>query len=231
MVTGVDGYLSYSEACTQQKVQAHATLMRSFYIAYPLAKRTDAPLHTSLRVPVLPNRVLPISWNEGEKKSDVGNVHHLQQYLDYLVSGRRLKDGTEDMQIGTIVAVQPHHKRGIPWFGKVMKILEKEQQIQLVWFERKNNSCYYYRNELEMTSMDAIICNEVEFEPCFENEGLLWRLLTPIQFIKAMNSDTIPTLSSPLSKSAPVKKWKSMDVTALVFGNEEEFKQFLTVYK
>jgi hypothetical protein len=61
-----------------------------------------------------------------------------------------------------------------------------------MWFYRKDSvasSKYYFLDDkLDNISMDSVICNGVEFEPLFKDR-LLWRLLTPILFIKALNSN------------------------------------------
>jgi hypothetical protein len=47
------------------------------------------------------------------------------------------------MQVGTIVAVQPDHKNGIPWFGKVTTI--KNEHVEVIWLHKsKSNSKYFY---------------------------------------------------------------------------------------
>jgi hypothetical protein len=86
------------------------------------------------------------------------------------------------MQVGTIVAVQPDCKNGIPWFRKVTTI--KNKHVEVIWLHKsKSNSKYFYLSKTtDKISKETIICHGIDFEPCFE-DGLLWHLLTPLPFI------------------------------------------------
>jgi hypothetical protein len=70
----------------------------------------------------------------------------------------------------------------------------------------------------------------VKFESIY-GEQLSWKLLTPVPFIQAMNQETIPEMAAPLTNITVELKKKGVDITRLVFENDEEFLQFLYVNK
>jgi hypothetical protein len=76
------------------------------------------------------------------------------------------------MQVGTIVAVQPDHKNGIPWFGKVTTI--KNEHVEVIWLHKsKSNSKYFYlRKTTDKIAKKTIICHGIDFEPCFKDDLL-----------------------------------------------------------
>jgi hypothetical protein len=64
--------------------------------------------------------------------------------LAYLKSGATLHDGTDGMQVGTVVAVAFYKKNiKIPWFEKVINI--DTDYVNVIWLHRcKNTTKYYY---------------------------------------------------------------------------------------
>jgi hypothetical protein len=138
------------------------------------------------------------------------------------------------MQVGTIVAVQPDRRNGIPWFGKVTA--SKNEHVEVIWLHKlKSNSKYFYLSKTTDTiSKETIICHGIDFEPCFK-DGLLWRLLTPLSFIQALNpkDDTtpIPTILSPLTHVTSTPNKISFDITQLAFPDKEAFEMYINNYK
>jgi hypothetical protein len=68
----------------------------------------------------------------------------------------------------------------------------------------------------------------------YGNQQLLWKLLTPIPFIQALNSDPskMPTLAALFTTQKPrPKSKKNIDLTSLVFNLANEFVNFLYVYE
>jgi hypothetical protein len=135
------------------------------------------------------------------------------------------------LQVNTMVAAQPDRKNGLPWFGKVIRLIGTEE-VEILWLHKSSNmSKYYYLDDVTSTvHREAIICNGVEFEPVF-GDRLLWKLLTPLSFIQALNQDDPPNLAPPLATTTFVQKVRSFDITTLVFNDKEEFKDFLYAYK
>jgi hypothetical protein len=81
---------------------------------------------------------------------------------------------------------------------------------------------------------ESIICNGVEFKSVYGNKQLLWKLLTPVPFIQALNSDLskMPTLAALFTSQKPKpKSKKNIDLISLVFNSADEFVNFLYVYK
>jgi hypothetical protein len=63
---------------------------------------------------------------------------HIQDYLAYLKSGATLHDGTDSMQVGTVVAVASYKKN-----AKVTNI--DTDYVDVIWLHRcKNTTKYYY---------------------------------------------------------------------------------------
>jgi hypothetical protein len=229
--------------------KAHQTQLKSFYSTYPLTARPQdmhcvEHQHLTIKNNIIPTSYINIDNNNNNSSSSSSssssnsssnnnnnnnnnNYNHLQQYLAYLSSGARLNDGTINMQVDTIVAAQPGRKNAIPWFGKVIQLIGSEE-VKVMWLHRKENTAkyYYMDDEINTIHIEAIICNEVEIEPVF-GDRLLWKLLTPLPFIQALNQDNPPILAPPLAAMKFMRKVRSFDITNMVFNDVEEFKDFL----
>jgi hypothetical protein len=119
--------------------------------------------------------------------------------LDNIISGTCLKDSIQDITVHSIVAVQPQQVNGLLWFGKIICFVESDH-LELLWLHKSTNiSKFFYLNDTpDIVYLESIICNGVEFEPVYRNQQLLWKLLTPIPFIQALNSNSskMPTLAA-----------------------------------
>jgi hypothetical protein len=163
--------------------------------------------------------------------ADIGS--HLQDYLAYLKSGATLHDGTDYIQIGTVVAVASYKKNAkVPWFGKVINI--DKDHVDVIWLHRcKNTTKYYYTDSsLNRIHIDTIICNGVEFAPKF-GDKLVWKLFTPLPFLYALHeSPEQISINKPLS-SSPFSQPKERichDISSLTFANKQEFEDFVSMY-
>jgi hypothetical protein len=92
--------------------------------------------------------------------------------------------------------------------------------VELLWLYKSTNisKFFYLNNTSDIVHLESIICNGVEFELMYGNQQLLWKLLTLIPFIQALNSDLSKmfTLAAPFTtqKSKPKSK-KNIDLTSL----------------
>jgi hypothetical protein len=108
--------------------------------------------------------------------------------------------------------------------------------VELLWLHKSTNiTKFFYLNDTpDIVHTESIICNGVEFEPVYSNKQLLWKLLTPVPFIQALNSDPskMPTLAAPFTSQKPKpKSKKNVDLTSLVFNLTDEFVNFLYAYE
>lgn len=96
----------------------------------------------------------------------------------------------------------------------------------------QSKNCYQFLFSKDYVSMNAIICNDVDFKPMF-HERVIWKLITPLPFIQALNNENIPlpALLPPISNLTTIFKKPSIDITALAFNNKEEFEAFLYEYQ
>jgi hypothetical protein len=80
--------------------------------------------------------------DEIDDKAEIGT--HIQDYLAYLKSRATLHDGTDGMQVETVVAVASYKKNAkVSWFGKVTNI--ETDYVDMIWLHRcKNTTKYYY---------------------------------------------------------------------------------------
>ena len=204
--------------------QAHVLLTKSFYKAYPLAVRTQ-PLSSDISpYSTITSRILATTYtvndsnNNNNKMQDNNNNtnntpqshNHLQEYLNNVKSGISLKDGTIDLELTTIVAVQPDRANGLPWFGKVICFIGTSK-LELLWLHKtttNNTKFYYLDSSTDIIHKDSVICNRVEFEPVYGYDQLLWKLLTPLSFIQALNTnvDDMPVIAAPFAKLQVTKK-------------------------
>ena len=106
------------------------------------------------------------------------------------------------------------------------------EDVEVIWLHRLQNlsKFYYVGSVLDHVPNDAIICNGVEFVPKF-GDKLLWKLVTPLIFLRTLNSDNIPTIQGALSEVEPAQqKKKGLDITGLVFHSPEDFRNFFSSY-
>jgi hypothetical protein len=209
--------------------KALAANMESFYSTYPLVKREGEQVITQEgKIATVTSNIISTKSVEITKPTST-NHKHLESYLAYLRSGARLYDGVENISINCIVAIQPDRKNGIPWFGKVMKILE--EKVQILWLHKDTNTRYFYLDDkLEMVHKETIICNGVALEPIY-GQTLLWKLLTPLSFIKEMAKSDKISLERPFATSMVEPKQKKIDFTSLVFADRDDFIHFVYNYE
>lgn len=161
-----------------------------------------------------------------EHTTQESSYGHLHDYLAYLQQGPLIKDGTDGIEVGGIVAVQPSNVRAIPWFGKVVRLLPPS--LEILWLHKAGNSTkyFYLDTRIDTIPLGSVICNGVEFEPTF-GDKLMWKLLTPLPFIKSLNNDTVPPMESPLTTPSTHHSKRSFDISGLVFANKQEFENYL----
>ena len=131
-------------------------------------------------------------------------------------SEAKLYDSVENISINyCIVTIQLDRKNEVFWFAKVMKILE--ENLQILWLHKDINTKYFYLDDkLEMAHKETIICNRVALKPIYE-QTFLWKLLTPLNFIKKIaKSDKINL--KHLFATSIVKLKQKIDFTSLVFA-------------
>lgn len=154
----------------------------------------------------------------------------LAAYLSYIRNGSKLYDGVTNPQVGSIAAVAPRRKNGVPWFGRILSVDHEEQKISLRWLDRvENKTIYFYLSDSEeIVHFETVICTGVDFEPIVGSK-MMWKLVTPLCFIQAMNQDEPPQLiQQNLKVRAPTPRNK-YDLGQLVFANADEFMNFLKV--
>jgi hypothetical protein len=169
--------------------------------------------------------------DEIDDEAEIGT--HIQDYLAYLKSGATLHDGTDGMQVETVMAVASYKKNAkVPWFGKVTNI--DTDYVDVIWLHRcKNTTKYYYTDSsVNQIHSDTIICNGVEFAPKF-GDKLVWKLLNPLLFLYALHqSPKQITINKPISFSPPSQPKERIcrDISSLTFANKQEFEDFVSTY-
>jgi hypothetical protein len=108
--------------------------------------------------------------------------------------------------------------------------------VELLWLHKSTNiTKFFYLNDTpDIVHTESIICNGVEFKPVYGNKQLLWKLLTPVPFIQALNFDPskMPILAAPFTSQKPKpKSKKNVDLISLVFNSADEFVNFLYAYE
>ena len=122
--------------------QAHTTSLESFHITYPLTKRNNIPITSSLPHSIITNSIIATSYFDPKSSS----IHqHLIQHFNYVQSGHHLHDGMENIVVGSIVAVAPSRKNGIPWFGKVLQLLPSS--LEVLWLHKESTTNYFYLDD------------------------------------------------------------------------------------
>jgi hypothetical protein len=212
--------------------------LQSLYKTYPLLKSNT---NNNQQRQLLNNKIISTSYNNDSysdsdnnnntnnhtnKEHNNAKYNHIQDYLNNIKNNTTLRDGVESLEVGKIVAAQSDRANGLPWFGKVQSIVDG-QTVEILWLHKENAKYYYLDDTTSEVHNDAIICNGVEFEPVFKTK-LMWKLITPLSLIQALNSDNLPILSSPLQLTSQItQKPKSIDITSLNFNNKKDFQNFL----
>jgi hypothetical protein len=99
-----------------EKVQAHTASLISFYSIYPTTQRqTILSPNNNYSITILSDTIIATTYNIDNKSSFTTNnnnfnttehiYHHLQNYLNNIISKTHLKDGIEDFKLNSIVAV------------------------------------------------------------------------------------------------------------------------------
>lgn len=226
-----NSYVIGSENLSTKKVmekvaeERHQYLLQSLHLAYPYLKRSLTNKHT-LEPQLLSTNVLPLHSLESTTNQSSKTIHLVQHFAN-LTSRKSLNDGVSNLELGTIVALQPSRSNALPWFAKALSWYNAST-LTVMWMDSVNSthSLYHFMDSEEQVSIDAVICNGVEFEPVF-GDTLLWRILTPISFIQALNSEDMPKLSPALVGKITPTKPTSFDITGMVFADKEQFLKFL----
>ncbi len=155
----------------------------------------------------------------------------LEAYIAYVNSRSVLNDGVDNLKKNVVVAVAPERKNGIPWFGRVLDVDERKQEVRVRWMDRlQSKTIYFYlTNDQATVHYETIICNGVQMEPVLD-EKLMWKLITPLPFIQSMNSDTVPELIQQKGNTiVTYNKRKKFDLSQMIFANSAEFLEFAKV--
>ena len=225
--TSILQHCQYIFPTKQSAIDGHQQFIASLHATYPLTKRVTT-LNNSNNTPQsnLAYKILPTNNDEDVN----GTNQDIQKHLDYMLSENRLCDGIENISINSIIAVAPTRKNGIPWFARVVQILEGGEEFLVKWFDLDpdGSSKYCLLTESEDTvHADAIICNGVEFAPFF-GEKLLWKLLTPLHFIQQLNQDEPAEIVQQRNRVRISPSHPKVNFTSLMFKDAESFKQYLT---
>jgi hypothetical protein len=216
------------------KKDIHNNQLASLHASYPLLKRRQEIRIPSSTVQTISQRIsstIPTENIEATTAKDIcGYNEDLEAYMAYIKSGSKMYDGTENLQIGSVAAVAQARKNGIPWFGRILHVDIEKQSVSLCWLDRlENKTIYFYLlDSIESVHFDTIICSGVDFEPHVGSK-LMWKLVTPLCFIQAMNKDEPPELIQQDVKLREAKKRTKYDLSQLVFANSDEFLNFVKV--
>lgn len=210
--------------------------IRTLHKSYPHTRRNQPTDNLLLSKNKLSATILPTSWAatpdtsaHDEPEEDKHEDHSLVEYRKYIMRGGKLSDGCTDISVGSIVAVMPDRKNAIPWFARVVEILPDEDLLQIIYLHRQaNTNKYYYKDDnVDTVHNDAVICNGVEFEPCFKDTTMVWKLLTPVHFIQALNSNSPPTITYLVDTTKIKPNLPQLDISTLIFASKDEFVQFV----
>ena len=221
---------------------SHTNMLDSgLHITYPLAKRpwnchNISPITTTLCTPGLVQPLyhnidlLPLARKE-DSAEEIRTVINddLQAYLRYMKCGGRLQDQIDGLQKDAIVAVAPDLGEGrLPWFGRVIQIDSVAEEILIRWFHKGvSSNVYMFKEEEEPVwiHFETVICNGVYFEPTGESVGKMWKLITPMQFIREMNVHKFDMIQAD---SCTMKtRIKNVDILGMHFNNSTELESFL----
>ena len=152
--------------------------------------------------------------------------HHFAAYLKSVEQNVHLQDQVEGLQINCIVAVVGEGRGKKPWFGRVLDI-DIEQEFVLVKWLHEHKSKYIYKDDkADWVSNETIICNGVVFAPVFKDDLFLWKLITPMPFIRNMNVQKYDLVRAQ-TKGFINSRIKSIDITGMKFRSAKELEEFV----
>ena len=219
--------------------ETHSIAIASLHTSYPLTKHSTETAggedSWDLTINIVPTSYPTeddINNTDKAEAENNGFNNSLQAHLRFVKRGGKLNDGVIGVQADCVVAIQPERANAQPWFAKVVKVDESNNMLHINYMHRhKNSTMYFYIQEAEDTThYDTIICNRIDFEPVFK-EKLMWKLLTSLPFIQALNSNKPPTMTLYKGKQHIQESQPKYELSNLVFANQEEFKEFVTKLK
>ncbi len=77
-----------------------------------------------------------------------------------------------------------------------------------------------------MQPFDSVICNGISVEPVYNKSKVSWKILTPVEYIKSIQTDDQPKFTTVFN-TKPTIKGEVEDITSKMFKNYVEFQQFL----
>lgn len=237
----------HPERCMLSKdlKQAHKLYLRSLHKTYPLMKRATPPTASSSSYgnwcegisigvgPTITNKTLSLvvgnstdaELGDTITKLKEGN-EDLAAYVRFLRSGKTLRDGVENMSVDSVAVVAPDRKNGIPWFGRVLEMDDNRAKLRWLHKHTSHATYFYLSDSIDWVHFDAVICNGVDFEPIIGAE-FLWKLVTPLQFIRALNQELPPAITQPDITLIPRANIPKHDISKLMFSDVDDFKRFL----
>ena len=100
--------------------------------------------------------------------------------------------------------------------------------MQVKWLHRhEQSSKYFYQDDtIDVIHKETIICNGIDLQPVF-GEKLMWKLLTLLLFIQALNQDQPSRMTENWNIATRLSAVK-YDLTELMFEDEQDFRKFAT---
>ena len=151
---GMRGYGMYWQPAVLQPPptpqMGHRLRIASLNLTYPFMKRTELPVEelqsdgnwsadclTSSVLPTVNNKGIALTVDDDDDISEEIRSQRLQSvkrdvdaYLQFMRRGGSIHNGTEGLQVDSIVAVaNDERKSSAPWFGRVLDIKEAEKLV------------------------------------------------------------------------------------------------------
>ena len=167
---------------------------------YPLCARPKHLNEIELKQVVVdklfvpPPDLLEAQWNNynNPERSQVpiNNNYdlHLQAHLRNMANGTTLQDLDTDIQLDMIIAVSPGRNR-VPWLARV--ISQQLDMVECKWLHSVGKMYVYKPDVCDWISRSAVICSGVTMEPIMKENIMMWKLITPMEIIKAMNEEKL----------------------------------------
>ena len=208
----------------------HKFRLVSLHNTYPATKRSQENSILTV-LSHLSRRIISTQFSSSSNENSQSGTHcntELQSYLRYIQCGDKLSDGIIGMQPDAVIAVQPTRSNFLPWFARVVQVNLAQHEVQVKWLHRhEQSSKYFYQDDtIDVIHEETIICNGIDLQPVF-GEKLMWKLLTPLLFIQALNQDQ-PVRMTENWNIATQPSAVKYDLIELMFEDEQDFRKFAT---
>lgn len=139
--------------------------------------------------------------------------------------GITLQDLDSNLEVDAIAAVTPGSKR-IPWLGRIVEINLDDNLVCFKWLHSEGKRYVYKDDDTDWVDRSSVICTGVILEPIVQMNKVLWKLVTPMEVIRAMNKEKLELIHEYEFVYSEIRK-NPWNIKGEQFKNMTELEAYL----